>query len=85
VYVGDPHLGSVEYIPAIDLLGRHLHADYVRAGRVLRHGERANLVSGDQAWEVLLLLFGRAVEHELVDAELGVGGVGETDASYSKE
>lgn len=74
--VGDPHLGAVEEISAVDFFGCALHADDVAARRVLAHGQRAHLVARYQPRQVLFLLRRRPVEHELVDAELRVRGVG---------
>lgn len=70
--VGYPHLGAVEEIAAVDLLGRCAHAHDVAAGAGLGHGQRANLGAGNQAGEVLLLLLRAAVELQLVHAELRV-------------
>ena len=53
--------------------------DDVRSGPRLRHGERADVLAGDQLRQVLRLLLGRAPAAELVDAEIGVRAVGEAD------
>ncbi len=45
------------------------------AGAGLGHGQRADGAAGDQVREVPRLLLGRAVELQLVDAELGVRGI----------
>lgn len=52
---------------------------------MLRHGESTNLVTGKQTRQESCLLFGRAIQRELIDTELRVGGVGETDTSYPEE
>lgn len=70
LYVCDPHLGAVEQVAAVDFLRSHLHGDDVAAGAVLRHGQGANLLAGDQTGQILGLLLLVAVEHQLVHAEL---------------
>lgn len=81
--VRDPHLGAVEDVPAIDLLGRRPHAHDVAAGTRFGHGQGPDLGSRDEARQVPLLLVGVAVELQLVDAQLRVGGVAEADAAAS--
>lgn len=51
---------------------------------MLRHGEGADFVTGKQAWQETFLLFGGAIQGKLIDTELGVGGVGKTDTSYTE-
>lgn len=80
-YVGDPHLRSIEQESSINSLGRRLHAHNIGTGRVLRHGQGTNLLTRDQAREVLGFLFRVGIQRELVDAELGVGGVGKGNAA----
>ncbi|RBQ84859.1 hypothetical protein VDGD_20868 [Verticillium dahliae] len=79
--VCDPHLAAVDEVAAVDLFGRRAHADDVAAGARLGHGEGADARAGNEAGQVLLLLLGVAVELQLVDAELGVGGVAEADGA----
>lgn len=82
--VGDPHFAAVE-LPALFAGGARggrgagRHGDDVGAGAVFGHGEGADFLAGDESGEVRGLLRAAAVETELVDAELAVGGVGECD------
>ena len=46
---------------------------------MLRHGQGADLLAGEQAREETLFLLGISVQRKLVDAELRVGCVGESD------
>ena len=77
--VGDPHLGPVEDVAIALALGARAHADHVRARARLAHGERADMLARDQPGQVAGALGGRAVEPQLVDAEVGVRAVAEAD------
>lgn len=79
MYVCDPHFGAVQHIAAIHLLRSRLHAHHVGARGVLGHSQGADVLAGDEAGQEALFLVLVAVEGELVDAELGVGGVREAD------
>jgi hypothetical protein len=48
---------------------------------VFAHSQRADLLSADESGEIFLLLLRRAVEHQLIDAELRVRSVREPNAS----
>ena len=47
------------------------------------HGESADFGTRDEFGEETGFLVRSAVEGELVDAELGVGGIGQADATYN--
>jgi hypothetical protein len=49
---------------------------------MLRHSKSTNLVTRKQTGQESFFLFGRAIQRELIDTELRVGGIGETDTSY---
>src|SRR5690606_19875536 len=75
--VGDPHLAAVEHIALALLVGAQLHAHHVGAGVGLAHGQGADMLTADQLGQVLGFLFGVAVTVDLIDAQVGVGAVGE--------
>ena len=77
--VGDPHLGAVEDVTVAALVGARRHGDDVGAGAGLGHGERADMLAGDQLRQVCALLRLAAVAADLVDAEVGMGAVGQPD------
>src|SRR5471030_88658 len=77
--VGDPHFVAVEdEFPAL-VLGLETHADHVRPGAGLGHCQRADILAGQQAGQVFLLLRCVAVAVDLVHAQVGVGAVGQAD------
>ena len=81
MYVCDPHLCTVEFPSSVDRLGCCFHADDVGTGRMFGHGQGTYLLTGYEAGEESFLLLRSTVEGELIDAKLGVCGVGETDAA----
>lgn len=81
--VGDPHLGTVEDVASLDLLGSGLHGDNVGSGTGLGHGQGTNLLTGNQIGEVLFALLRGRVQRQLVDAQLGVSRVRESNGARS--
>ena len=77
--VGDPHLGAVQHVAVALLLGPRAHGDDVGAGARLGHGERADMLAGDQLRQVAPLLLLAAVAADLVHAEVGMRAVAEPD------
>ena len=77
--VGDPHLVAVEHEAVALLVGAGLHRDHVGAGAGLGHRERADMLAGNQFWQIFALLRLVAVAADLVDAEVGMRAVGEPD------
>ncbi len=77
--VGDPHLVAVEHVAVAALLGAQLHRHHVGAGIRLAHGQGADVLAGAQLGQVFLLLRLAAVLADLVDAQVGVGAVGQAD------
>ena len=77
--VGDPHLGAVEHVAVAFLVGAGAHRHHVGAGIGLRHGKRADMLAGDQLGQVFALLRLGAVAADLVDAEIGMGAIGQAD------
>ncbi|KAI3480412.1 hypothetical protein L1887_57426 [Cichorium endivia] len=75
--VGDPGLAAVEDEMVAALFGAQLHRDHVGTGIRLAHGQGADMLAADQLGQVLELLLVAAVAVDLVDAEVGVGAVGE--------
>lgn len=51
---------------------------------MLGHGQGTDLLSRKKTRQEALFLFGRSIQGELVDAELRVRSVGETDAPCKK-
>src|SRR5262249_51442491 len=56
-----------------------LHGDDIGTGPRLRHRERSNMLAAAQFRQVLLALRVRAVQTELIHAQVGMGPVGEAD------
>ena len=81
--VGDPHLGAVQHVAVAALLRAQLHAHDVRAGGMLAHRERADVLAGHERGQIAPLLRGGAVAPDLVHAEIGVRAVGEPDRGRS--
>jgi hypothetical protein len=52
---------------------------------MLRHGESTDFITGKQARQESFLLFGGAIQRKLIDTELGVSGIGQTDTSYTED
>ncbi len=77
--VGDPHFRAVEHVTIAALDRRRGHRHHIGAGARLRHGKRADMLAGNQLGQVFALLRFVAVAAELVDAEIGMGAVGEAD------
>ena len=77
--VGDPHLRPVEHVALAPADRAGAHADHVRARARLAHGERADVLARDQPRQVAGALGRRAVEPDLVHAEVGVRAVAEPD------
>ena len=75
--VGDPHLGAVENVAVALLVGAGAHRHHVGARPRLRHRQRADVFARDQLGQVFALLGLGAVAAELVDAEIGMGAVGQ--------
>ena len=61
------------------LLGAGMHRAHIRPGVGLRHGKRADMVAGDQPRQIAALLVGAAVDADLIDAEIGMRAVGQSD------
>src|SRR5262249_47511274 len=77
--VGDPHLGAVDDETVALLLGAGADRGGVGAGIGLGDRERADVLAGNELRQVALLLLGVAVQAQLVDAQVGVGAIGEPD------
>lgn len=77
-----PELASVENVVAAVILdGRSSHADYVTARSRFTHGQAAHLVTRNERWEVLFLLRLGAVTCDLVDAQVTVSAVAQSNGS----
>ena len=83
--VGDPHLRTVEHIAIAAPGGARAHRHDVRAGIRLRHGERADMLAGDQLGQIPFLLLGAAVAPDLIDAKIGMRAVGQPDRAEARE
>ncbi len=81
--VGDPHLVAVENIALAALFGVKLHRNDVGTGPRLGHGQRADMLAGNEFRQIFLTLSGRAVAGDLVDAEIGMRTVAEADGGGS--
>ncbi len=75
--VGDPHLVAVQHIAAGLAVGAQAHADHIGAGARLAHCQSTDMLAADQFRQILAFLLFVAVSKNLVDAEVGVGTVGE--------
>ena len=75
--VGDPELGAVQDVVISVQLGFGAHGDDVRSGAGFGHGQSAHVLAGAELGKVFGLLLFTAVPVDLVDAEVGVGAVGE--------
>src|SRR5204863_7992631 len=63
--VGDPHLVAVQYIALTAALRFEPHADHIGARARLGHGERADLLAGDELRQVFALLRVAAITADL--------------------
>ena len=77
--VGNPHLAAVEQVVTALVFGLELHADDVRAGTGLAHRQRADMLAADQFAEVFGFLRRIAVAIDLVDAQVAVRAIRQTD------
>ena len=68
--IGDPVFGTIQAVMIVALFGAQLHRHHIRTGRCLRHGERTDMLTGDQAGQIFLLLLGSPIQVDLVDAEI---------------
>ena len=75
--VGDPRLAAVEHIVVAAFVGAQFHRHHVRPGIGFAHRQGADVLAADQLGQVLGLLRRRAVTVDLVDAQIGVGTVGQ--------
>ncbi|MNE19121.1 hypothetical protein D3C80_1121900 [compost metagenome] len=75
--VGDPGLAAVEHVVVATLVGAQFHRDHVGTGIRFAHGQGADVLAADQLGQVLGFLFVVAVAVDLVDAEVGVGAIGQ--------
>jgi len=73
--IGDPHLAAVEHvaIALADRLELHRHHVGTRAG--LGHGQCADMLAADELGQIALLLRCRAVEGQLVYAQIGMRAI----------
>ena len=77
--VGDPHLAAVQDVAVALAFGPRRHRDDVRARARLAHGERADMLARDELRQIAPLLRRRAVAADLVDAQVRVRAVRESD------
>jgi hypothetical protein len=68
-------------LPALDLLGFQLHGHDIRTGTSLRHGQGTNELASNEAGQVFRLLSGGPIAMDLVDTEVGVGSIAESDTA----
>src|SRR5262249_4214779 len=77
--VGDPHLAAVEDVAVALFLRAGAHRGHVRASLGLRHGERSDVLAGNELWQQPALLRRCAIPANLVDAEVGMRPIGQPD------
>ncbi len=77
--VGDPHLVAVEDVAVVALFGPELHRHDVGAGARFAHRKRTDMLARKQFRQVFRLLLRRRPAVDLVDAEVGMGAVGQPD------
>ena len=78
--VGDPHLVTVGDIAVALLFCATSHgAHNIRTSTRLRHGKGTHVFAAHQRGQVALALCRGAVAMDLVDAQVGMGAVGEPD------
>ncbi|MNE56025.1 hypothetical protein D3C80_1509010 [compost metagenome] len=75
--VGDPGLAAVEHVVIAAFFCAQFHRHHVGAGIGLAHGQGADVLAADQLGQVLELLLVGAVAVDLVDAQVGMGAVGQ--------
>ena len=75
--VGDPHFAAVEDVTVAAPVGAGAHRDHVGPRARLTHGERADMLAGDELRQIFALLLLSAVAADLVDAQVRVRAVGE--------
>ncbi|MDR6355135.1 hypothetical protein Q3H58_001806 [Pseudomonas psychrotolerans] len=75
--VGDPGLAAVEHEAIAPLLGAQAHGHHVGAGVGLTHGQGADVLAAEEFGQIAALLFRAAVAVDLVDAQVGMGAVGQ--------
>ena len=73
--IGDPHLGAVQDIAVIALLGPQRHRNHIRSRAGLRHGQRPHIRARNQAGQKPRLLRGRGPAPDLIDTEIGMGTI----------
>ncbi len=81
--IGDPHLVAVEDVTVPALFGGKLHGNNIGPRARLRHGQRADMLTGNEFRQIFRALFGRTVAGDLVDAEIGMGAVAKADGGGS--
>src|SRR6516164_3643619 len=79
--VGDPQLAAVEDVSVALSVGAQSHRDDIRAGAGLTHRQCADMLAGDQLWQILALLSFGAVAADLIDAKIGMRTIREPDRS----
>jgi hypothetical protein len=77
--VGDPELAAVEQVIPALVLGTQFHRDHIAAGAGLAHGQRTDMLAGDQPGQVLLTLGLGAVALDLVHAQVAVRAITQAD------
>ena len=77
--VGDPVLAAVQDIAVVLLFRPQLHADHIAARAFLGHGKRAHGLARTQVGQILAALFVRAVQLDLVHAQVRMRAIGQAD------
>src|SRR5208282_223122 len=72
-------LRAVQDIAVALLFGPRGHRNDVRARVRFRHGQAADMLAGDEFWQIARLLIIIPIAHNLVDAEVRVRPIGEAD------
>ena len=75
--VGDPHLAAVDNVAVALLVGAGRHRDHVGTGRRFGHGERSDMLAGNQFRQIFFLLRIAAVAAKLIDAQVGMRAIGQ--------
>ena len=75
--VGDPVFVAAEPKVIVPLFGAQFHADHIAARARFGHRQCAHVFAADQTGQVFCLLLGRAVQFDLVDAQVRMRAIGQ--------
>ena len=77
--VGDPHFRAIDDVAVALAFRARRHRHDVGARVRLRHRQRPDMLAGNELGQIARLLRVIAVAHDLIDAEVRMGAVGQAD------